>query len=271
MGQRPGWQLDVDGARNYERFLVPALLDRWAGDLVDAAGVRSGQRVLDLACGTGIVARHAARRAGPTGSVDGVDVNPAMLVVAREVTVDLQPQVRWHRGPAEDLSFDAASFDVVLCQQGLQFFDDPSAALAELHRVAAAGGRIGLSTCRSIDHQPGYAALADVVSEHLGGQAGRIVRSPYASGDPQELRGLVEKAGFRDVHVTFDITPLRVPTPRALLEGETASSPLGDVVEALDDDVVTAMVDELEEALRPHTDDDGVVFPFQTLVVTATR
>lgn len=265
------WQLDVAGARSYEEFLVSALLDPWAGDLVDAVGVREGERVVDVACGTGIVARHAARRVGPAGSVDGVDVNPAMLTVAREVTADAVPAIRWHEAPAERLPFDAASFDVALCQQALQFFADRSAALAELHRVTAPGGRLGIATCRSIGHQPGYEALADVITRHLGADAGAIISSPYTLGEPDELGGLVREAGFGDVHVRIEVTPLRVPTPRALLEGETTSSPLGDVVARLDDDVVDAVVEDLTGALRPYTDDDGVVFPFQTLVATATR
>lgn len=265
------WQLDVAGARSYEEFLVSALLDPWAGDLVDAVGVGPGERVLDVACGTGIVARHAARRVGPAGSVDGVDVNPAMLTVAREVAGDAEPVIRWHEEPAERLPFDPASFDVALCQQGVQFFDDRPAALAELYRVTAPGGRLGVATCRSIGHQPGYAALADVVTRHLGADAGDTIRSPYTLGEPDALGGLVREAGFDDVHVCIEITPLRVPSARALLEGETTSSPLGDVVARLDDDVVDALVADLAGALGPYTDDDGVVFPFQTLVATATR
>jgi ubiquinone/menaquinone biosynthesis C-methylase UbiE len=265
------WQLDVAGARSYEEFLVAALLDPWAGDLVETVGVEEGERVVDVACGTGIVARHAARRAGSIGSVDGVDLNPAMLTVAREVAADVVPEIRWHEAPAERLPFDAASFDVALCQQALQFFADRSAALAELHRVTAPGGRLGVATCRSIHHQPGYEALAGVITRHLGIDAGEIISSPYALGEPDELRSLVQKAGFDDVHVRIEITPLRVATPRALLEGETTSSPLGDVVAALDDDVAEAILDDLSRALQPYTDDDGIVFPFQALVATATR
>lgn len=271
MTEDRGWQLDLAGARNYERFLVPALMDPWAERLVRSIATRPGQRVLDVACGTGIVARHAAAAVGPTGSVTGVDINAAMLTVAREVTLGLNGDLHWHEASAERLPFADATFDVALCQQGLQFFEDRTSALAELHRVVAPGGHVGLATCRSIERQPGYFALAAIVTDHLGVDAGAIIRSPYVLGEPDELRRLVEKAGFRDVTVRIDITPMRVPDARALLEGETVSSPLGDIVERLDPDVVDAIVDDLSGALAPHRDDEGIVFPFETLVVTANR
>lgn len=271
MERQMDWQLDTAGARNYERFLVPALMDPWADRLVGAVGTRAGHRVLDLACGTGIVARHAARHVGPSGSVEGVDVNPSMLAVAREVTADVEPEIGWHEAPADDLPFPDESFDVAICQQGVQFFADRAAALAELHRVTAPGGRLGISTCRSITHQPGYAVLMDVLTRHVGVHAGEILRSPYALGELEDLRGLVQQAGFRDVHITIAVSALRAPTPRAFLEGETASSPLGDIVDALDEDVIDAVLADLTDGLLPHTDDDGVAFPFETIVLTATR
>lgn len=271
MTEEQGWQLDLKGARNYEQFLVPALMDRWAAHLVEATGVHAGDRVLDLACGTGIVTRHAGRRAGQSGAVTGADVNPAMLTVAREATTDLDVATAWHEAPAERLPFPDGSFEVALCQQGLQFFADRTAALEELHRAVIPGGRVGLSTCRSIEHQPGYLALAEIVTEHLGVDAADIIRSPYALGEPEQLRHLVEKGGFGDVEVTIAIWPMRVPTPRALLEGETMSSPLGDVVDRLDTDVLETLVADLADALAPHRDDQGVAFPFETLTVTATR
>lgn len=265
-----GWQLDEAGAAAYERHLVPALFDPWATDLVGAVSLRAGQRVLDLACGTGIVARHVARHVRPGGEVTGVDVSPAMLSVAREAAAGLDPPIRWKEAIAHDLPFPNGGFDVVLCQQALQFFPDRPKALNEMRRVVAPGGRLGLSTCRSIAHQPGYEVLVDVLRRHVGAQASEVIRSPYGLGDPDELRGLVTAAGFRDVHLRIVVTTFRVPDAQTLLQGEMASSPLGDLVSDLDGDVRKALLDDLDRSLASHVDDDGVVFPFETLVVTAT-
>jgi ubiquinone/menaquinone biosynthesis C-methylase UbiE len=263
-----GWQVQDGAAAAYERYLVPTLLDGWAADLVAAVDVQPGQRVLDAACGTGIVARHAARRLDGEGHVAGVDVNPAMLEVARERGADLP--ITWEQAPVERLPFPDASFDVVLCQQALQFFPDRPAALAELFRVAAPGARLGVNTCRALEHQPGYRALVDVLARHVGVQAAVVTASPYALGDGDEVRALVEKAGFGEVHVHIAVWGARFASPAAFLRAETSSSPLGDLVTALDADVQDALVDDLAAALRRHTDDGGVVFPFETTVVTAT-
>lgn len=268
--QTSSWQLDEEGARTYERFLVPALMDPWAADLVDAVDLREGQRVLDVACGTGIVARHAAPRVAPDGAVTGVDVNPAMLAIAAEVSAGRLPTVSWDRSDAHALPYADRSFDVVLCQQGLQFLADPGEALREMSRVATDGARLGVSTCGSIERQPGYRILRDTVSRHLGVEAAQIIASPYALGDADELRHLVTQAGFGDVRLRRAITTFRTPSAGSFLHGETASSPLGDIVDTVDDEVVDGLIGELEGALRPHTDDEGVVFPFETLVVTAT-
>lgn len=266
-----GWQLDDARARDYERFLVAAVLDGWAADLIDAVGVTAGDRVLDVGCGTGVVARHAAGRVGARGSVTGVDRNRSMLTLARELGVDLDPLVRWLEGDAADLPVAAVSVDVALCQQALQFVADPGAALAELHRVVVPGGRVGIGTCRSLAHQPGYTALIAAVARHLGDPAAAVLASVYALGDPGALGDLVAAAGFHDVHRRIEVTTFRLPSAEALLTAETSSSPLGPAADLLDPADYEALVADVTAAMAPHTDDDGVVFPFETLVVTARR
>ncbi|MCV2490748.1 methyltransferase domain-containing protein [Geodermatophilus sp. YIM 151500] len=268
---RGGWQLDEAGAAAYEEILVAALLGPWAEDLVEQVGVGTGQRVVDVGCGTGAVARAAARRVGADGTVGGYDVNDAMLAVARRVSRGSTPPIGYTRAPADALPLPDAAADAVLCQQALQFVPDPAAALAEMHRICAPGGRLGVSTCRGLAHQPGYRVLTDVLARHLGEQTAVVIRSPYALGGVAELRALVQAAGFTAAHARIVVSPCRVPSAEALLRGETASSPLGDVLERLDAGAAAALVDELTAALDPHTDDDGVLFPFETVVVTADR
>jgi ubiquinone/menaquinone biosynthesis C-methylase UbiE len=266
-----GWQLDDAGAKAYEHYLVTAVFDDWAADLVAGVDPPAGSRVLDVACGTGIVARHVARRPAAASEVQGVDVSPAMLGVAREKAAEENLVIAFKKADAHQLPFPDASFDAVLCQQGLQFFADRPAALREMARVAAPGGKLGLSTCRSLAHQPGYRALIDVVARHVGAGAADIVRSPYAFGEVDDVRTLLADAGLGDPAVRIAIWPARFASAEALLRGEMLSSPLADVIERLDADVLAVVLDELASRLAPHTDDEGVVFPFETLVVTAIR
>jgi ubiquinone/menaquinone biosynthesis C-methylase UbiE len=151
-----GWQLTGSSADAYEQLLVPSIFEPWAQGLVDIAGPRRGEHVLDAACGTGVVARAAASRVGPDGTVTGVDVNAGMLATARGIDA----AIAWRHADATDLPFPDGTFDVVFCQQGYQFMADRAAAARELRRVVARPGRLALSTWRAIDRSPGYAAFA---------------------------------------------------------------------------------------------------------------
>lgn len=265
-----GWQLDDAGAAAFERDLVPRFSDPWAADLVERLAAEPGEQVLDLGCGTGAVARHASPRVGPDGAVIAVDVSPAMVAAARQATAHLD-NVTVKEASAVDLPFPDATFDVVACQQTLQFVPNRQAAIAEIARVTNSGGRIGISTCRSLEHQPGYRAIRDVLTRHAGLPAGEVIASPYGLGDPEPLRSLLTDARLRDIHLNIAVWSIRFDSAQHALRAETSGSPLGDLVDELDLDVREQLVAELIEALRPHTDDDGVVFPFETLVVTAMR
>jgi ubiquinone/menaquinone biosynthesis C-methylase UbiE len=138
MSQQGQWQVAGSAPEVYERELVPAVFGPWAPILVELAHPRTGERVVDIACGTGIVARIAAARIGPTGAMAGVDLNPGMLSVARSVAAtNSQPgaPIQWHEASADKLPFPDGSFDIVYCQLGLQFFADRAAALREMRRV----------------------------------------------------------------------------------------------------------------------------------------
>jgi ubiquinone/menaquinone biosynthesis C-methylase UbiE len=265
-----GWQLREDSAAAYERYLVPLLFDRSARDLLDRLEVAPGQQVVDVACGTGVVARRAAERVGPTGHVTGVDLNPGMLAAARLASAR-QPAITWREASADALPLPDAGTEVACCQQGLQFFGDRAAALAELHRVTAPGGRLGLSVCRPLGHQPGYVPLVEALRRRVGQPAAEGMASPFGFGDRDEVRALVAEAGFADIRTHIVIWPIRIDSAAAFLHGEAASSPLGEVISALDPDVIEALVADLGRDLDPHTDDAGLSFPLETLVVTATR
>jgi ubiquinone/menaquinone biosynthesis C-methylase UbiE len=139
------WQLEGGVPRSYERFLVPALFGPLAERLVRLAAPGPGEPVLDVACGTGIVARRAAASVGPDGAVAGVDLNAGMLEVAGEAAADVRPPIDWRAVDAADLPFADGAFDIVFCQQGLQFFPDRTAALREMRRVLVPSGRLALA------------------------------------------------------------------------------------------------------------------------------
>src|SRR5690349_10875761 len=136
MAQQGQWQVAGSAPEVYERELVPAVFGAWAPILVDLARPRLGERVVDIACGTGIIARVAAVKVGPTGAVAGIDLNPGMLAVARSLkTTNDAASVQWHEASADRLPLSDGSFDIAYCQLGLQFFADRPAALREMRRV----------------------------------------------------------------------------------------------------------------------------------------
>lgn len=149
----------------YERWLVGPLFRPWAETTLEEVELSSGDRVLDIACGTGIVARLARERIGDAGHVVGVDISSDMLAVARAVA----PGIDWREGKAGALPlYDGEQFDVVVCQQGLQFFPDKPAAAAEMRRALAKGGRLAVATWRSDDEIPFFRELRRVVERQLG-------------------------------------------------------------------------------------------------------
>lgn len=264
-----GWQLAGSSPEAYERYLVPPIFAPFAEHLVELTSPGPGSRVLDVACGTGIVARRVSPRLGGTGTAVGVDSNRKMLDVATAASADLDPPLQWLLADAADLPLPSDSVDCVLCQQGLQFFADPQAALLEMRRVLAPGGCLALSVWRSIDASPGFAVLARALERHAGREVGAIMRAPFAGMDGERLRAMVAGAGLRDVRIHIRIEPVRFPSAQELLRREAAASPLGEPLGALPPDVRQMLARDLADALRAHTDDSGVVFPMGTYIVTA--
>jgi ubiquinone/menaquinone biosynthesis C-methylase UbiE len=178
----------------YERVLVGPLFRPFAEQLVARIAPHRGDSVIDVACGTGIVARVAREHLGPDARIVGVDVAPAMLAVAR--TVD--QTIDWREGNATALPVSASEqFTVLTCHQGLQFMPDKPAAVREMRRVLAPGGRAAIATWRSLEDVPGMLELNAVAERHVD----RIVDSRHSFGDAAALKRLLQDAGFSDVSV----------------------------------------------------------------------
>jgi ubiquinone/menaquinone biosynthesis C-methylase UbiE len=263
-----GWQLEGSSAEAYERYLASAF-SPWARKLTELAEIREGDRVLDVACGTGIVARHAAERAGAAGAVVALDLNEDMLRVARSASAAIRPAIEWRQGNAAELPFPDEAFDAVCCEQAIQFFSDPVKALGEMRRVMAPGARAAVSVCRPIEYAPAYGALARLLDRHVGPRAGEIMRSPFRKWRLGEFRELFQEAGFGNVRVRIEVESLRYPSCGEFLRREAASSPLAGPVSALGALAREELIRELEDALSAHVDDDGVVCVAESYVAVA--
>jgi len=216
------WHLAGTAPEIYAEHLVPAVFAPWAPVLLDAAAVGIGHTVLDVACGTGVVAAAAAERVGPSGAVTGVDINPGMIAVAARTQ-----RVRWAQADAARLPFPDGGFDRVLCQAGLQFVPDRLGALREMRRVLRPGGRVALLVWRALHHSPGFAALADALHAVVGPEAAAVMRAPFVFGDdPRPLVTLLDSAGFGDVDVQARAGTVRFASVEAFVRCQRAASPL---------------------------------------------
>lgn len=257
-------QVVSSAARVYQEFFVPALFGAWAEPVADAAGLRSGQRVLDVGCGTGVHAREAARRVGRGGRVVGLDPNEGMLAVAAS---SAEP-VQWRRGVAEWLPFPDASFDHVISGFVLMFLTDPQRALAEMMRVLAPGGRLTVTTWTSLPTTPGYAAMVELLAETVGPQAAAALGAPFTLGEAEQLHDLLAPAlGHVDVHRVAGTA--RFPSIEAWVHTDIRGWTLADMLtEQQYQALLSAARDRLAHLRHP---DGTVAFPAPALIATATH
>ena len=270
VSQHPHWQLDGNADALYERDLVPAMFGPWAEDLVALAAPQSGESVLDVACGSGVVARLVAQRVGPSGTVVGLDFNAGRLAVARALPPVPGAAIEWRQGDALALPFANGTFSLVCCQQGLQFFPDRLKALMEMHRVLIPGGRLALNVWRSIQHNPGAAAMADALERHVSQEAAAFRRSPFSFGDGDELRRFVAEAGFRDVIVRPAVKMLHFTSADEFVcRYASGVAPLAKMVAQTRDSARAAVLAEVNMTLRPYVGADGLAIPKASHLVTA--
>lgn len=253
-------------AEVYDEMFVPALFRQWGEIVTQAAGIGPGQRVLDVACGTGVLALAAAARVGSDGAVAALDANDGMLDVARRKTSTIE----WRSGRAEALPFDDASFDAVVSQFGMMFFDDPVAALREMTRVLRSGGRLAVAVWDSLERSPGYATLAALLLRAFGDRVADAFRAPFVLGNRERLLALCAEAGIENAAVTAHSGAVRFVSIDVLVSAERACVwTLGGL---LDDAQFARLRGEAEIALRPFVGSDGAIaFDVPALIVTAGK
>lgn len=259
------FQLTREQAQAYDDLFVPALFGQWAPQLVDCARVRPGQSVLDVACGTGVVARAARDVVGLGGRVVGVDLNPAMLEVARSTRPDLE----WVHGDAEDLPFPDAEFAVALCQSALFFFADPDRAVAEMARVVASGGVVALQTYAPLSQQPAYGPFVELVARHCGPEARLLLGTYWSHGDVDGLIRLTSEAGLSLLESRSSLGVAVFPSAAAVATTEIQATPLA---ERMTPETYALVVAGTEELLGEYADESGLVrVPIRATLLAARK
>lgn len=260
-------QVQIDAANAYEALMVPALFGEWVSKVADAAQIRPAQRVLDVACGTGVLGREVAARTGPAGVVVGLDPAPGMLEVAKR----LAPTLAWRQGVAESLPFPDRSFDAVVSQFGLMFFADRRQALREALRVLVPQGRLAVAVWNSLDNIPAYAAEVALLERVAGEQAADALRAPFVLGDRDDLAALFADAGIASVEVATRHATAQFPSVRVMVEADLRGwLPAMGVV--LPEERIARILDEAEEVLRPYITPGGaVVFDTSAHIVTGAK
>lgn len=242
-------------AELYQSFFVPAIATPVSGKLLATAELAPGERVVDLACGTGIVTRAAAERVGPTGTVTGVDLAADMLAVAQATPATGAP-IEWHEADAAALPLPDASYDVAFCQMGLMFMADRAAALAELHRVLAPGGRAVLNTPGRV--QPLFEVMEQAIVDHVDPELGAFVTAVFSLHDPDALAGLLRDGGFAAVSCEEYTATFDLPGPTEFLWNYINLTPMGPLVAGAPDEAKAAMERDVVEAWTPHLVDGRI-------------
>jgi len=265
ISEQEAWQLSNDAAIAYERDFVPAVFAQWPPILAKIAGIGPGDRVLDVGCGTGVLAREASARVAPAGKVIGLDLNERMLAVARR----LRPEIEWRQGNAARLPFADGSFDVVASQFMLMFLPDRVAALREMWRVLAPGGRLSVVVCAAIGENKGYLALAEILRRQVSDAAAAMVEGYFSLGDEVELARLANAAKISGAEVLTRQGWARFGSIDELLRIEIKGSPLAELVDAPAFERVRT---EASQALRAYCGEAGrIVLPFNVRILAARK
>jgi len=258
---------EIAAALAYDELHVPALFRQWAPIVVDAAQIGRGTRVLDIACGTGVLTREAALRSGGDGEVSGVDISRGMLAVASQRA----PDIDWQNAPAESLPFETDAFDAVISQFGLMFFQDRTAALREMMRVLTPGGRLAVAVWASLDESEAYPIEVALLDRLAGRNAADALRAPFVLGETNQLTDLFLDAGITSVGIKTHYGRARFPSLRSMVEADLRGwLPVMGVI--LSEEIIERILDEAEQVLADYVTPEGrVEFDSPAHIVTGQK
>jgi ubiquinone/menaquinone biosynthesis C-methylase UbiE len=265
----PGWQLQGNAPLAYDTYIVDVFLQDYSRRLVEVAAIKPGDRVLDVACGTGVVTRLVANKVGSAGQVVGLDLNEGMLARARASSK--AAAIEWRVGSATDMPFPDATFDCVICQHGLQFIPNKAAAVSEMHRVLADRSRTVVSVWRSIEHCPWQAAIADAVERNVGSEQAAQIRSAFSFGDADELQQVLVAAGFLGVEIRIDRETIRHASIAEYVPGYISATPVAAAVAVLDREAQAKITADVRDAVAAYRVGDGLAVPIEAHVAVAHR
>lgn len=254
-----GFQLAQHQATAYERF-TRVFMEGSARLLAEGALIHAGDVVLDLACGTGLVARHAAALVTPGGRMVGADINPAMLEIARNTATD----VEWVEAPCDALPFADDTFTHVICQQGFQFFPDPLAAMRESRRVLATSGVLIATVWATPGHNPYIEHQLELLAELDPSLAASVQRAIPANAD-DFLRSTAETADFHDIEITMLEHDVDIADFTAWFLAQTGGTPWGPTLAALPDTGRQELAAAMAHRIQPYaTPEGGHRLPFRS-------
>ncbi len=269
MNSNTEWQLTWSAAELYEQYLVPTIFVPWAQHLLSKAVPKSGDNILDVACGTGIVARMAKARVGSAGRVIGVDLNAGMLDVARSVSAN--KSIEWLEADVGDIPLEDSIFDIAYCQQGLQFFPDKVGALREIARLLRPSGNCMVVVAQSLDQNPLMHSQAAALEKHFNEDAAAGIRAVCSLANGHEIKDIFEEAGYVEVDWdTVDLT-LTYNDGREFVRNGILSTPIVGVISNWSDDSRNAFVDDVLAGFGDYFDGKSLTFPHVSSVVSGKK
>jgi len=265
------WQVSNDAAMLYENYVYP-LMDPWVKALVYKASLKKGETVLEVACGTGFASRLASKAVGETGHVIGTDLNKGMVAAAHKIAdAKGMPSIEWREANVSNLPFDERAAEVVLCQQGMQFFPDTPEAVKELHRVLRPEGRFIFTIWQPISENPYLNALANTLESHLSAQVANGLRSAFTKTYAADFATSLLAVGFKDIEVESPILQFQLPPMEEYLPGHMASLPMAGAIAALPDNIRSAMIDDVSNSLKEYEQGGFLDIPSRSELIKAVK
>ncbi|MEO0561148.1 MAG: methyltransferase domain-containing protein [Chloroflexota bacterium] len=264
------WQLSSEAAVQYEQVLVKYILGAFAVGLVEWASLEGGVTVVDVGCGTGAAARHAATKVGSSGQVIGVDVNAEMLNVARSLPAVDGAAIEWRQENAYEMSLEDSSVNAVLCAQVLQFIPEKVKALREMRRVIRDDGAVYVSLWSGIGDSPYFDGLVATIAEHINPDTAAGLGAAFGLSDLDAITSLFTEARFANVVTDASTITLKLPPLENFIPQHIRATPMGIAYDKADAATQAAIVTSLTERLMPYVTKDGAEIPFRSYWVKAT-